>query len=71
MEHSGQAAALIITVLMAVCMTEKVGAIALISGIILWFLALWILEKKGIFFTAFKTEITEILNKEEDTNESE
>jgi len=63
--------ALIITVLMAVGMAEKTGAIALISGIILWFLALWVLEKKGIFFTAFKTEITEILNKEEDTNESE
>ena len=61
---------LTITVLMAVFIPEKLGASLLLSGIILWFIILCVLEKKGLFFRKFKAEITEILNKEEDTNES-
>ena len=60
---------LFIAILMAVFLTEKLGALLLLSGIAAWFVVLWILEKKGIFFANFKTEITEILNKKEDTNE--
>lgn len=53
---------LIITVLMALFLPEKVGASVLLAGVVLWFLALWFLEKKGLFIRSFKTEITEILD---------
>ena len=62
--------ALVITICMAFFLSEQMGAILLLLGIAAWFLTLWLLEKKGIFFTAFKTEIIEIINKKEDTNES-
>lgn len=61
---------LIITVLMAVFVPESIGAALLLSGILLWFIILRILEKRGLFSADFKAEITEILNKKEDTNES-
>lgn len=53
---------LIITLLMALFLPEKTGAFVLLAGIILWFLVLWLLEKKGLFLKSFKAEITEILD---------
>ena len=54
--------ALFLMIVMAAGVAESLGAILLISGTVLWFLTLWILEKKGIFFTMFKAEIIEILS---------
>ena len=54
--------ALFLMIAMAAGVAESLGAILLISGTVLWFLTLWILEKKGIFFTMFKAEIIEILS---------
>lgn len=52
----------IITLLMALFLPEKTGAFVLLAGIVLWFLVLWLFEKKGLFAKNFKTEITEILD---------
>ncbi len=52
------------TFLLVACMgtflSETLGAIFLLSGIVLWFFLLWILEKKGVFFAMFKTQIIRI-----------
>ena len=58
---------LVIAVLMAVCLPEKIGAIVLIAGVVLWFVILHFLEKKGAFGKHFEAEITKIT---EDKNET-
>lgn len=55
---------IIITVLMALFLEEKAGAILLLLGVISWFVVLWLLEKRGIFFSAFKTDIIKINTKD-------
>lgn len=55
---------LLYAILLVGCMgtflSEKLGAPLLLGGVVLWFGILWLLEKKGIFFTMFKTEIIQI-----------
>lgn len=56
-----------IAVLMAVCIPEKIGAVLLIAGVIVWFVLLHFLEKKGAFGKQFEATVTKIM---EDKNET-
>lgn len=54
---------MIVVALMGILLPEQAGAGLLLGGVVLWFFILWLLEKKGVFVTMFKTEIIEIQEK--------
>lgn len=54
---------MIVVALMGILLPEQAGAGLLLGGVVLWFFILWLLEKKGVFVTMFKTEIIEIREK--------
>ncbi|MBR3943409.1 MAG: SoxR reducing system RseC family protein [Clostridia bacterium] len=58
---------LVVAVLMAIFIPEKIGAIILICGVAFWFVLLHFLEKKGAFGKRFEAKITKIT---EDKNET-
>ena len=58
---------IIIAVLMAMFIPEKIGAILLIAGVVFWFVSLHFLEKKGAFGKRFEATVTKIM---EDKNET-
>lgn len=58
---------LVIAALMAVCIPEKIGASILIGGVVLWFFALFLLERKGIFSKRFEACITKVTEAKNET----